>query len=325
MNKKITTAFAMILFINLISASVIEIENPSLDISMHSGETIYENITIKTLGDYTVYLSYSITNNQQNLEGLSVNFESPIQVNKERDVLIEISTSPYFKPDNFTLNLYANTTREGNVTSQVYGGIFKKIDTDFGLELEMNSTGNGTIIIEKYSSNPKTNSSFLELGKFFEINVEQSILDNMNLTTIKVSYSDSEVSDKGIAESTLRIYHYNEENNAWEVFDSPSGGVDRFDNFVWAKTTHFSTFGVFGSAPSPKTEETKSESGGSSDSFREPLIFETINLKGEPEGFYSIITGAVIGIVNKPAILISITFMTLILLLGIIVIIKRFG
>lgn len=321
--NKIITLVGMIFFLNVISASVLEIENPSFDIVMHSGETIYENLTIKTIGHYTVYLSYTITNNQQDLEGLSINFTSPIEVNKEKDVSVEISTSPDFKPDNFTINFFANTTREGNITEQEYDGGYEKINTDFGLELEINSTGNGIILIKKYDSNPRT--SFLkELGKFFEIDADESISDNMNLTTIKINYDGSDVFGKGIDESTLRIYYYNENNGKWEGFDFPNGGVDKFDNLVWAKTTHFSIFGVFGSPPSVESEETKSESGGSFTSPKESLTFETIHLKGKPEGIYSAITGAVIGTLREPIVLISIAFMTLILLLGIIVIIKRF-
>ncbi|MBS3166202.1 hypothetical protein J4444_03710, partial [Candidatus Woesearchaeota archaeon] len=69
---------------------------------------------------------------------------------------------------------------------------------------------------------------------------------------------------KGLDESTLRLWYYNETSASWMKYDTPDGGVDTTNNYVWASTTHFSTWGVFGTAPSSGGSSGGSGGGGGS-------------------------------------------------------------
>jgi len=46
------------------------------------------------------------------------------------------------------------------------------------------------------------------------------------------------------------LEYYNASSGTWHTYDSPEGGVDTANNYVWANTTHFSLFGVFGTLTS---------------------------------------------------------------------------
>ena len=73
---------------------------------MYGGESITRNITIKTDGDYLVYLSHRIIDNVNSTRGLYVDYKSPIQVNGEKVISINISA---FYIDSFTIQLFAST------------------------------------------------------------------------------------------------------------------------------------------------------------------------------------------------------------------------
>ena len=114
----------------------------------------------------------------------------------------------------------------------------------------------------------------LHLDNFVEI-VAPDLEKNLNSTRITFNYTDTEVAAKGIDESTLRLYFYNETNGSWVKYDgndgeAPDGGVDTEANEVWAVTNHFSIWGTFGSAPaaSPSAPSTSQSGGGGSGGFR---------------------------------------------------------
>ena len=97
---------------NIIAAEVIRIEPKVLEpFAIYSGESIARNITIKTDGNYLVYLSWGVEGNSLNMKGFSVDYESPIQVNKEREIPITLSAAYNFFPDSFTIHLYASTEK----------------------------------------------------------------------------------------------------------------------------------------------------------------------------------------------------------------------
>jgi hypothetical protein len=97
--------------------------------------------------------------------------------------------------------------------------------------------------------------------KFIEINADDSILNDMNETEIRVYYTDEEVSSAGIDKASLRLYYYNSTSNLWEIYDAPFGGVDIVNNYVWAITNHFSIWVVFGNTV---TNNINNNNGGSS-------------------------------------------------------------
>lgn len=121
--------------------------------------------------------------------------------------------------------------------------------------LELFTTANLTetsINLTKHSDNP-TNATvgILELGKYIEIEYDEEMKDNLGWIMIKMYYTDEDVSNAGIDESTLRMYYYNESTSTWEVM--PDSGVDTTTNYVWGNTTHLSFFGLFGNAPPTPT------------------------------------------------------------------------
>lgn len=124
---------------------------------------------------------------------------------------------------------------------------------------------NSTIVVANHSQNPSSqNVGVKELNKFVEILTSSELSDSLSWSIIKIFYTDSEVSVAGVEESTLRVWRFNSSTNSWEKFDPPNGNVDTINNFVWANTTHFSVYGLFGSEPqtTTTTTTTTTTSGG---------------------------------------------------------------
>ncbi len=119
------------------------------------------------------------------------------------------------------------------------------------------NVSDAAVSISEYSTASNTGSVGIpSLGKYVEITASENLLDSLSYAVIKIYYTDEEVAAANVAEDTLRMYFYNETSGSWEKYDSPRGGIDTQSNFVWANTTHFSTWGAFGSSAA-------SSSGGS--------------------------------------------------------------
>ncbi|MCX6749390.1 MAG: hypothetical protein NTW17_01435 [Candidatus Pacearchaeota archaeon] len=314
---------AIVFFMSVVSAEVIIIEPSSFDnINIYSGESITKNITIKTDSNDLVYLSYNITNNTYNPNGISVLFgASPVPVNGEKIIPVQILTSSSFKPDTFTVYLYASATKVEGIFSAAHNESSQNYDTGMGLKLEINSTGTGTVTIQKYLLSQPQGFGIPSLGKFFDIDATQDVLDNMGASRIEVSYTDAEVSAAGLDETTLRLYFFNGTTNTWEAIDAPNGGVNTTENYVWAYTNHFSSWGVFSLMPIATTTSGGSSSGGGGgggSSIKTTIIQNTTNQTNkiatlnnentgstenkeqENKGFFATITGDVIGAAGTP-------------------------
>lgn len=130
------------------------------------------------------------------------------------------------------------------------------IKTDFNVTLvfRTNATSGGFLNVTKTTSNPAPSQPLQKesIGRFLEI---QSNLTFAN-TTITLVYGDSDV--LGVDERTLRVYAFAADSGQWEQL---SGGVNTTTNEVFGTTTHFSTFGVFGS-PSGTAASTGFAGGG---------------------------------------------------------------
>jgi len=139
------------------------------------------------------------------------------------------------------------------------------------LEIKTNaSVTNASVELVEYPENPKTAgaSGVVELGKYIGISIDSALKNALSSVIIKVYYTDDEVTAAGLTESTLRLYYYNETAASWTKYDTPNGGVNTTGNYVWANTTHFSAWGIFGTAPVIDTggrrreTETGTTSGG---------------------------------------------------------------
>jgi len=114
-----------------------------------------------------------------------------------------------------------------------------------GLSLQVTSESSNYLIANfsenVYFPNP---SNYISIDAFFTFTAESE--DNLN-ATITYTYDKSEIEAKGIAESTLRIGYYDTTQSSW-IFMSSGGSVDTSASVVSQTTTHFSTWGVYGSS-----------------------------------------------------------------------------
>lgn len=139
------------------------------------------------------------------------------------------------------------------------------------LKLASNTDVSGSVLIVKYETKPHdvgVSSTFSALNRYIDIVIDSSISNSLNHSIIEMYYSDSEITNANIQENTLRLSKWN--GTGWVIVDSPIGGVDIADNFVWANTSTFSTWGIFGiSNPEPagksedkiKVQESNGDSG----------------------------------------------------------------
>ena len=125
--------------------------------------------------------------------------------------------------------------------------------SDAGIELNLTSDEDGyeaTVTVTTYDQLPGGVSGYglMPLGTWIDIETSDPD-ETMAWTIIKIYYTDEQVATAGLDESTLRIKYYNDTDGTWEIYNPPRGGVNTTGNYVWANVTHFSGFGVFGSAP----------------------------------------------------------------------------
>ncbi|MEM4347189.1 MAG: S8 family serine peptidase [Candidatus Altiarchaeota archaeon] len=136
-----------------------------------------------------------------------------------------------------------------NITANVTSVIDAKNETNTTLEiLTFENVTNAEITIKYYSYNP-TNTVFsaLELGKYIEINISQNLQNSLKAIMIKIFYTDEEVNSKGINESSLGFYWYNETTPEWmllnDTWDWVYGiGVNSYENYIWANVSHLSIY-----------------------------------------------------------------------------------
>jgi len=117
MNNKILIFVIVILLTNFLSAYEITITPETTNpISMFSGETKAINLTV--CHDFNkkqrLDLSYTITNNTFNLDGLYISFsKNPVYTDNCKDIQVFISTHPAYKSDTWILEIYAETFYKG--------------------------------------------------------------------------------------------------------------------------------------------------------------------------------------------------------------------
>jgi len=130
-------------------------------------------------------------------------------------------------------------------------------------------------ITESFNSTKPVNIGVLALDKYLEIETDDKIKDGLGWILIKLYYTDEEVTSKGIDESSLRMYYYNESSSNWEVMSD--SGVNTTGNYVWGNTTHLSFFGLFGNLPPTTiTTTTAPPSSGGGPSGRRETTTTTI-------------------------------------------------
>ena len=115
------------------------------------------------------------------------------------------------------------------------------------LELLVGANTTGTINVSASSTHEESASfGVLGLDEYIKIEASSNISGNLTWALIKIYYTQAEITTAGIEESSLRIYYWN--GTDWDPYNSPVGGVETVNNYVWANSTHFSAFAIGGSA-----------------------------------------------------------------------------
>ena len=129
------------------------------------------------------------------------------------------------------------------------------------LEIITDSSYSGFVTIVRYDSTPSGTGSSPASALNKYVSISTGDID-LNYSVINVKYSDIEISSTNLQENSIRLYKWN--GSQWIKFDGAGiGGVDTSNNFVFANTTSFSTWGVFGSTnPSPSPAPSGGGGGG---------------------------------------------------------------
>lgn len=148
---------------------------------------------------------------------------------------------------NITISSYGEAEAVYNVDitgNTTLGGSSEGIE----LILDLDSVVAGNIVIEEYAERPEGTSFMTPLGTYVVITAD-SVVENAltGATELRVYYNDSDVVAAGLVESTMRLYFWNSTSSLWEA--PLESGVNTTANYVWARTNHFSSWGVFGSTP----------------------------------------------------------------------------
>lgn len=116
------------------------------------------------------------------------------------------------------------------------------------------NVSDANITIEEIEDIPMDSRKILK--NLLDIEVDNQTKDYLNSTTLKIYYTDEDVSSENLDEATLRFYYYNESSLEWEAMDST---VNVNENYVEVVLPHLSIYGIFG-------EEVGSSQGGSGSS-----------------------------------------------------------
>jgi hypothetical protein len=133
------------------------------------------------------------------------------------------------------------------VTEKVFNGTGTDVDVDAKDEAdtEVLVTGNATITVARYAENPGGNAptSFNATGKYIDVYVPNTT--EVTQIEIRVYYTDAEVTNAGVLESSLRLLWWN--GSAWVQCspDSASGvntaSINGYSGYMWAKITATTT------------------------------------------------------------------------------------
>ena len=150
-------------------------------------------------------------------------------------------------------------SKEISLNSQDNAEIITNDNTNLGLFLTAPSTGN--IKVDVYNSNlVQDPSSLISANKFFLIEADKEIADNLNKFIINISYDKNNLGD--INENSMKIYYYNIQNNEW--IDEENSIISSYGSnyYVSSEFNHFSLFGLFGESVSQPPSDSGGSSGG---------------------------------------------------------------
>ncbi|GAA5044811.1 right-handed parallel beta-helix repeat-containing protein [Haladaptatus pallidirubidus] len=158
-----------------------------------------------------------------------------------------------------------NTLINTFVSGEYYTNAFRSLGNDdttainFSLETATISFRSRAVEIEKTQTVPPSPEGYRDIGQY--VNVTNTSEDSS--IDLKVHYSDDDVAQAGVDESTLRIWKY--DGGSWTEVPPPNG-VNTEANVVYANVTNFSAFAPLG------------EPAESDEPFLDPLVIELGNV-----------------------------------------------
>jgi len=185
---------------------------------------------------------------------------------KVNNIPVEQSAQSWSEGDhelNLSIKVNSSFTSSVSINATKNAVIDAINETGTSLEITTNNDVSGTVSVIKYSENPLTeNFGVVGLDTYIQIETSPEIADAFSWAIIKIYYTNEEVNKYGLEENSLRIYYYNLTDGTWIPYNPPNGGVNTADNYVWANTTHFSLFGVYGTALQTTTTSLGTVTGG---------------------------------------------------------------
>ena len=229
-----------------------------------SWDKVY-NETNLTQSDNEWYLTFNVSNNTEGLCYLNLTAFDTSWNNATWTGNITINNT--LGADDVIVNTSWSTTGNYTILNFSYLNLTLEINTSQELV-------NTTVGAASYTEDPVGESNLVHLGKYVQAEMSHYVEQNLLWVIIKLFYADSEVSSKGINESTLMLYYYNETTGNWS---SELGGVNTSGNYVWGNTTHFSFYGIFGSNTTTTTSTTTTVSSPGSSGGRKTTSTTTSN------------------------------------------------
>jgi PGF-pre-PGF domain-containing protein len=123
--------------------------------------------------------------------------------------------------------------------------------TNTTLDIFENSGMAGSVNITKMKDIPpgiNRSMSLTPFGKYISINPTQNIAGNLSWVKIRIFYSNTELSNSNLTESSLKIVGYNESAGVWEVLTTELNTTDTagYRGSVEINVSHFSYYGIAG-------------------------------------------------------------------------------
>jgi hypothetical protein len=156
----------------------------------------------------------------------------------------------WFTVNRTVLGTYTNTSV--NVTTNETTRVDARNTANSTLEIVTSENVTGPVNMTLTSTNPSARSFGVpSLDRYLEINASSNLEANLTYVVIKLYYTDAEVAARGLIESTLGFWWYNETSSEWVELDASMDwvygtGVNTTANFVWANATHFSIYVIGG-------------------------------------------------------------------------------
>jgi PGF-pre-PGF domain-containing protein len=144
--------------------------------------------------------------------------------------------------------------------------------TNVTLELFTNDSITGSINITRSIVNITDELDVPDPGIYIRINASTNFSDdnysNLSWALIKVNYTDEDVSNNNLVESSLHLYWYNKSSGNWTELktNSPTwvygSGVNTAKNYVWANVSRFSDYALGGALEKETPPPSNGDGGG---------------------------------------------------------------